>query len=266
MSTSMKPNDILYDDLYELKSGRWVLKPNFPRLSGIGTRAFWNDPIFEYKGFAIKYFVGPREIEMAELAGDCGVKVHGHVVRFDVPPDNQPREVGFVMEIARPLVDYIKTIKDESEKHRIKEEMIAVLEELHTRYNMVHGDVKPLNFVICKDGKIRLCDFECARPVDEKTEVWEFLCHESEITTSTDRYHNKTRYHYVPPTKDDDWYALAISIWELYTGKVPFDTIESGEDMRSHHKTGQTVDLMEVKDDATREWIRRILRKGGASV
>ncbi|KAF3938795.1 hypothetical protein ABW19_dt0202994 [Dactylella cylindrospora] len=263
ISMDLKPHDILWDDLYEVTpTGYRCLKKDFPVISD--TRGMFDDPIFEYQGRAIKYFVEPREIAMAELAGDCGVKVLGHVVKFD-NPGGRPRKVGLAMEIAQPLVDYIKTM-DESEKPRIKAEMIAVVEELHTKYNMVHGDIKPLNFVICKDGKMRLCDFESARPVDEDAQTWEFLVYESEIGPSTDRYHNRARKKYVPPTKADDWYALAISVWELYTGKVPLDGIAAGEDMREAHKKGITVDLMEVGDDETREWIRKVLQEGGALV
>ncbi|KAF3129490.1 hypothetical protein TWF594_010955 [Orbilia oligospora] len=159
------------------------------------------------------------------------------------------------MEIGRPLIDSIKEITDKSEKHRTKAEMIAVVERLHTKYNMVHGDIKPANFVICKGNEIRLCDFESARPADESSQIWEHLMDESIIGGATEQMT-------MPPTKADDLYALAISVWELYTGKVPFEGIESGEEIRSHHSTGQTVDLTEVQDDETREWIRG----GGALV
>ncbi|KAF3282236.1 hypothetical protein TWF970_001649 [Orbilia oligospora] len=240
MSTQLQPNDILWDDLFIIdpeKGG--LLKQPLRKLSD----RFILDPIYEYKGFALKYFTESREIAMAELSGDCGVKVHGHIIRFDARPNNGPR------------------------KHRIKAEMIAVVERLHTKYNMVHGDIKPANFVVCKGNVIRLCDFESARPADESSQIWEHLMDESIIGGATEQYYNKSRSQddYVP-TKADDLYALAISVWELYTGKVPFEGIESGEEIRSHHSTGQTVDLTEVQDDETREWIRGILREGGALV
>ncbi|EGX48298.1 hypothetical protein AOL_s00080g423 [Orbilia oligospora ATCC 24927] len=265
MSTQLQPNDVLWDDLFIIdpEKGRLLKQP----LRELSDR-FILDPIYEYKGFALKYFTESREIAMAELAGDCGVKVHGHIIRFDAHPNNGPRKVGLVMEVGRPLIDSIKEITDESEKHRIKAEMIAVVERLHTKYNMVHGDIKPANFVVCKDNEIRLCDFESARPADESSQIWEHLMDESIIGEATEQYYNKSRSQddYVPPTKADDLYALAISVWELYTGKVPFEGIESGEEIRSHHSTGQTVDLTEVQDDETREWIRGILREGGALV
>ncbi|KAK6336858.1 hypothetical protein TWF718_009647 [Orbilia javanica] len=259
---TMQPNDILWDDLYERDSeGYIVKKQNYPDLA---FRMFCR--VFKYKGFAIKEHCQEREIELTKLAGDCSVKVYGHVVRFDSGPDRkQPREVGLVMELARPLPEYARQA-DGSGKHRIKAEMIALVERLHTQYNMVHGDIKPDNFLVCEDNKIKLCDFEGGRLVDESVEIWESLEPLALNGRYTPQYMNKTRDTFVPPTKDDDWYALAISIWEIYTDKDAFEGIYEEEDLVLLHSTGQTVDLNEVKDVETREWIRGILRKGGASV
>ncbi|EGX52414.1 hypothetical protein AOL_s00043g203 [Orbilia oligospora ATCC 24927] len=131
---------------------------------------------------------------------------------------------------------------------------------------MVHGDIKPANFLICQDGKIRLCDFESACPEDEPVGLWGPLIDDLGGTAFTVRYQNKHREQYVPPARNDDWYALAISVWELYTGKTPFESIADTGELRDHLRTGQTVDLAEVKDSETREWIRKILREGGALV
>ncbi|KAK6512945.1 hypothetical protein TWF506_009107 [Arthrobotrys conoides] len=260
--TDLGPNDILWDDLfYVTPQGGVRMKEQHPILF---RRFMAPCDIFEYKGFAIKYFVEDREIELTELAGDCSVKIYGHILKFDVGPDNESRKVGLVMEIGRSLQDYVKQA-DEAEKHRIKDEMIAIVERLHKEYNMVHGDIKPQNFLICNDGKIRFCDFEAARPLTESLEIWEGLEELALNKAYTYNYINKMRSQFVPPTEDDDWYALAISIWEIFTGKVPFEGIEN-EEIVSRHSTGQTVDLTEVKDIETREWIRDIIQKGGALV
>ncbi|KAF3174866.1 hypothetical protein EYR41_002198 [Orbilia oligospora] len=237
MSTQLQPNEVLWDDLFVIdpEKGRLLKQP----LRELSDR-FILDPIYEYKSFAPKYFTESREIAMAKLAGDCGVKVHGHIIRFN----------------ARPVLE------------KTKAEMIAVVGRLHAKYNMVHGGIKPAKFVICKGNEICLCYFESARPADESSQIWEHLMDESIIGGATEQYYNKSRSQddYVPPTRADDHYALAISVWELYTEKVPFEGIEFGEEIRSHHSTGQTVDLTEVQDDETREWIRGILREGGALV
>ncbi|KAF3217278.1 hypothetical protein TWF192_005770 [Orbilia oligospora] len=266
-NAEQQPGDILWDDIFHINPcGFAVPKNPLPELSTHESRGFSLDPIYEYKGFAIKCDVPYREFDMAKLAGDCGVKVHGYVLRtYKDYPELQLCRVGLVMEIGRPLADYIKTISDiEPEKLRVKNEMISVVERLHTERRMVHGDIKPANFLICQDSKIRLCDFKSGRPEDEPVELWGPLVDDLGGTAFTDRYQNKHREQYVPPTRNDDWYALAISVWELYTGKTPFESISDTEELRDHRRTGQTVDLTEVKDSETREWIRKILREGDA--
>ncbi|KAK6502758.1 hypothetical protein TWF481_007805 [Arthrobotrys musiformis] len=272
------PNDIPLDDLFEIhpERGHRVFKQTVTLFPHQNPRT--STRVHKYKDYAIKYYTAAREVEMAELAGDCGVKVHGRLVKFDVPPNNQPRPVGLVMEIARPLEHYIETIKIESEKtdakaaayesekNRIKTEMIAVLKELHTKYNLVHGDVCLSRFVICQDHKIRLCDFKSARPADESVQIWQDLIEDTSGGHLTAWSGNKMRQStWIPPTEADDWYALAISVWELYTGKKAFEDIGEGE-MVLNLSTGKTVDLEEVKDNETREWIRRMLHERGAAV
>ncbi|KAK6501280.1 hypothetical protein TWF481_009121 [Arthrobotrys musiformis] len=261
--------DILCDEIFNTDpNGSTALKTPLPELSTDESRDCLLEPIYEYKGFAIKYTVRYREISMAKLAADCGIKVHGYVVRrYEDYPELGLCRVGLVMEIGRSLADYIKTITDnEPEKLRVKNEMISVVERLHTERRLIHGDIKPSNFLICWDGKIRLCDFEGAKPEDEPAEIWEALQDDLGITPYTDRYQSKHREAYVPPTRNDDWYSLAISVWELYTGKTAFGSISTTEELREHQRSGQTVDLTEVKDIETREWIRKILREGGALV
>ncbi|KAK6518305.1 hypothetical protein TWF506_005465 [Arthrobotrys conoides] len=268
MSTQ-QPGDILWDEIFYINpNGFEVLKKPLAELSTPESRDFLLKPIYEYKGFAIKYTARYREIEMAKLAGDCEIKVHGYVLRsYEEYPELQLCKVGLVMEKGRSLAEYIKTITDnEPEKLRVKNEMISVVERLHTEYRMVHGDIKPSNFLICPDGKIRLCDFEGAYPEDEPAELWGPLVNDLGGIAYTDRYQSKHRDEYIPPTRNDDWYALAISVWELYTGKTAFDSISTTEKFRDHQRTGQTVDLTEVKDSETREWIRKILREGDALV
>jgi len=65
-----------------------------------------------------------------------------------------------------------------------------------------------------------------------------------------------------PPGVVDDEYALAISVWELFTGKEAL----VGEDMEEVLREGRTVDLGELEDEDVREFVRKRLRDGGAKV
>ena len=67
---------------------------------------------------------------------------------------------------------------------------------------------------------------------------------------------------YGPPTIVDDNYALAISVWELFTGK---DALMD-EDMEKALMEGKTVDLAELEDEHVRAFVWKRLRDGGAKV
>ncbi|KAK6535632.1 hypothetical protein TWF694_002087 [Orbilia ellipsospora] len=91
--------------------------------------------------------------------------------------------------------------------------------------------------------------------VDEDVEVWK---EETGAAGSAD-YFSPLRpggYDQAPPIFDD-WYALALSVWSLYAGERPFE---------SHRNNRRTIDLMRVQDEEVREWIRGILKQGGALV
>ena len=45
------------------------------------------------------------------------------------------------------------------EKLRRMEEIAKLIESLHHEKQIIHGDVKLSNFLLCSDAKIRLCDF-----------------------------------------------------------------------------------------------------------
>ncbi|EPS41261.1 hypothetical protein H072_4861 [Dactylellina haptotyla CBS 200.50] len=216
--------------------------------------------ILKIRGMAVKYPAEEREIAMAQLCGpgDCGVKILGHTYYALEKVGGTPFKTGITMEIAQPIRHNIANFTDD-EKRTLKEEMIALLERLHDKYNMVHGDIKPANFVRCTDGKLRMCDFETSRPADEDPALWGV----KGVGRYTSQYRCPTRPDKAAPTKFDDWYAMAVSIWEIYTVKMPF---EGWEYMYRAHLERQTVDVSEVKCLETREWIKGILQKGGAKV
>lgn len=62
------------------------------------------------------------------------------------------------------------------------------------------------------------------------------------------------------PTAGDDWYGLAISLWELYTGE---DALMH-EDMEELLREGRTVDAEAMEDEEVRGFIRDLLIAGGA--
>jgi serine/threonine protein kinase len=111
----------------------------------------------------------------------------------------------------------------------------------------------------CSDGKLRFCDFDSARPIDEDPEAWEGFCIEQYLAPNRDFFHTGA-----PPTPSDDICDLGVSIWELYTGKEAF--IHEFNNIEELLKERRTVDLMEIEDQDVRELVKGFLRQGGALV
>ena len=89
------------------------------------------------------------------------------------------------------------------------------LEAAHKRH-IVHRDIKPQNIIISKDGRIKVADFGIARAITDET---------------TNLYGAAGSVHYISPEQArggycderSDIYSLGITIYEMVTGRVPFD-------------------------------------------
>ena len=84
------------------------------------------------------------------------------------------------------------------------------------RNGIIHRDIKPQNIIISKDGKIKVADFGIAKAVSGET-----LNSQSVIGSA----------HYIAPEQAksgqtdlrSDLYSLGISMYEMITGRVPYD-------------------------------------------
>ncbi|KUO65777.1 MAG: serine/threonine protein kinase [Gracilibacter sp. BRH_c7a] len=83
--------------------------------------------------------------------------------------------------------------------------------------NIIHRDIKPQNILVTMDGRAKVTDFGIARAASSAT-----LTHTGDIVGSV---------HYLSPeqakgaqtNEQSDIYSLGIILFELITGKVPYD-------------------------------------------
>ncbi|MBQ0018644.1 MAG: Stk1 family PASTA domain-containing Ser/Thr kinase [Clostridiales bacterium] len=106
-------------------------------------------------------------------------------------------------------MDYRKVID-------ISKQVASALRIAH-KNKIIHRDVKPHNIMITNDGVVKLADFGIARAVNDAT-----LSTGSKIIGSVHYFSpEQARGNYVD--ERSDIYSLGIVMYEMLTGKVPFD-------------------------------------------
>ena len=114
-----------------------------------------------------------------------------------------------VMELIEGPMDYRKVID-------ISKQVASALKVAH-KNKIIHRDVKPHNIMITNDGIVKLADFGIARAVNDAT-----LSTGSKIVGSVHYFSpEQARGNYVD--ERSDIYSLGIVMYEMLTGKVPFD-------------------------------------------
>ena len=88
------------------------------------------------------------------------------------------------------------------------------LEAAH-RSNIVHRDVKPQNIIISTDGKVKLSDFGIARAASSNTI--------SSNVMGSVHYSSPEQVRGGYSDAKSDIYSLGITMYEMVTGRVPFD-------------------------------------------
>ena len=142
---------------------------------------------------------------------------HPNVVNvYDVGEDNGIYYI--VMELVQgiTLKDYItrKGKLTVREATSIAIQVSLGLEAAH-RSNIIHRDVKPQNIIISIDGKVKLSDFGIARAASSNTI--------SSNVMGSVHYSSPEQVRGGYSDSKSDIYSLGITMYEMVTGRVPFD-------------------------------------------
>ena len=158
-------------------------------------------------------FVSKFRIEAQAAAG----LMHSNIVNvYDVGADNGIHYI--VMELVEgiTLKKYIERKARLSYKEAVS---IAIqvsmgIEAAHNNH-IIHRDIKPQNIIISRDGKVKVTDFGIAKAATSNT-----------ITSNV-----MGSVHYTSPEQarggysdeKSDIYSLGITLFEMLTGRVPFN-------------------------------------------
>lgn len=126
-----------------------------------------------------------------------------------------------VMELidGRPLSEIIREEApfDYKRVMNITKQVAAALNVAH-RNNIVHRDVKPHNIMMTKDGTAKLTDFGIAKAVSSST-----LVSDTNKIIGSVHYFSPEQARGAYVDERSDIYSLGIVMYEMLTGKVPFD-------------------------------------------
>lgn len=142
---------------------------------------------------------------------------HPNIVNiYDVGSENGIHYI--VMEYVEGIT--LKTYIEKKGQLTYKEALsIAIqvgrgIQAAHAKH-IIHRDIKPQNIIISTDGKVKVTDFGIARAVSENT------IHSDVMGSVHYASPEQARNGYV--SNRSDIYSLGIVMYEMVTGRVPFD-------------------------------------------
>ncbi|AQW22015.1 serine/threonine protein kinase [Lentilactobacillus curieae] len=98
----------------------------------------------------------------------------------------------------------------------IMEQICSAVGEAH-RHNIIHRDLKPQNILVNNNGYVKITDFGISRAATEDTMT------QTRSIIGSIHYLSPEQIKGMVATKQSDVYSLGIILYEMLTGKVPFD-------------------------------------------
>lgn len=99
---------------------------------------------------------------------------------------------------------------------QIARQIAGALAQAHAN-NLVHCDIKPHNILVMPDGNVKVADFGIARAVTEST-----MTYNDNIMGSV-HYFSPEQARGTMITPKSDVYSLGVLVYEMLSGRIPFD-------------------------------------------
>lgn len=131
------------------------------------------------------------------------------------------------------------------------------LEHAHEK-GIVHRDIKPQNIMILKDGTIKVADFGIAalESAQEK---------KSDQTVGSVHYIAPEQARGEQPDPRSDIYSLGVVLYEMLTGKMPYDG-DTAEQVARKHIVGNAIPPQELNPDIPDELAEITLKAMSADI
>lgn len=154
-----------------------------------------------------------------------------------------------VMELLEgvTLKNYIKSkggLLPRREAMNFAMQICRALEHAHSKH-VVHRDIKPQNIVLTDSGKIKVADFGIARAANNTTTV-----NSGQYAVGSAHYLSPEQARGGYTDHRSDIYSFGVVMYELFTGKLPFDAEESISVVMKHINEDPTLPS-EVNPDIT---------------
>ena len=134
--------------------------------------------------------------------------------------------MALIMEMVhgKNLREYLRTAKKHAiiDLVRIAQAILLGLEAAH-HIGLVHRDLKPANVLLADNGDIKLMDFGLAKPAKGDDDLTQ-----SGATVGSFRYMAPEQILNQPIDARTDLYAFGILLYQMVTGKLPFDASAQG--------------------------------------
>ncbi|MCR4805354.1 MAG: Stk1 family PASTA domain-containing Ser/Thr kinase, partial [Clostridia bacterium] len=147
--------------------------------------------------------------------------VHPNIVNvYDVGKEGNIYYIVMELIEGRPLSEIIKEegALDPYKAADIAKQVASALSMAH-KHQLIHRDVKPHNIMITADGIAKITDFGIAKAVNNETLVGE----QKEAVMGSVHYFSPEQARGAYVDEKSDIYSLGIVLYEMLTGKVPFD-------------------------------------------
>lgn len=144
---------------------------------------------------------------------------HTNIVSiYDVGKDGETEYIVMEYIEGQNLKDIIRNYAPLSTEQTIELGMQIAEAIRHAHeHHIIHRDIKPHNILVTEDGRIKVTDFGIARAVSAAT-----MTHTGDIVGSV-HYLSPEQAKGVQTNEQSDVYSLGIILYELLTGKVPYD-------------------------------------------